>query len=174
MAKCDWSHENRSDLEELLWVATSKRRRIHGNNRDPNADCCVKFRKGGIQIGCVSKFVKLLGPTSVKQMIEKVCLRDDVAPPWKAEIIDHSNDPRTEGRRTRQSRIDKAVKSSAPQEANVAEDPTVDSAPGQDANGPGDLRNKVGKLETEVGNISTVLTSLIDMVKGLSPNSAGT
>ncbi|KAB5515640.1 hypothetical protein GE09DRAFT_1294599 [Coniochaeta sp. 2T2.1] len=144
-----------------------------GKVRDPNADCCVKFKKGGIQMGCVSKFVKLLGPTSAKQMIEKVCRRDGVAPPWEAEIVTQSNDPRTERRRTRQSRIDKAVKTSAPQEAEVTEDPAVESSAPQDADGPEDLRNKVGKLETDMGDISTMVASLLDLVKRLSSNTAG-
>lgn len=149
LAKCDWSCQDRDKFEELLWVAPSKRRSIYGNCRDPNADCCVKFKNGDIQMGNVSKFCKLLGRKSAEQQIEKVCHRDGVTPPWEAEIITESNDPRTERRRRRESRIEKALNSSGPL---------------QDANGAEEQRKKVSILETQLGSMSQRLDKLFELM----------
>jgi hypothetical protein len=90
-----WSYKDRDDFGELLWITKSqtKRKNTAANNKDPNADCCVKFHRKGIQILTKSSLFKVLGATSAAAEIEKVCRRDDILPPWKAGWASQYCDP---------------------------------------------------------------------------------
>jgi len=98
-----WSFEDREDFEELLFVTATKRKSIYGNNRDPGADCCVRFSTKGIHMLTVSSFCKVLGAKSAKREIEEVCDRDGILPPWKEEMITEDNDPKAGKRRQKPS-----------------------------------------------------------------------
>ncbi|KAL1898085.1 hypothetical protein Cpir12675_002033 [Ceratocystis pirilliformis] len=90
-----WSHKDRSDFDQLLWITKSqtKLKNTAANNKSPSADCCVKFRNKGIQILSVTSLTKVLGPSSARAEIEKVCKRDNVLPPWKAGWVSQYSDP---------------------------------------------------------------------------------
>ncbi|KAK0615138.1 hypothetical protein B0T17DRAFT_582996 [Bombardia bombarda] len=90
-----WSHKDRNDYDQLLWITKSqtKRKNIAANNKDPNADCCVKFHNKGIEILSVTSLTKVLGPSSARAEIEKVCKRDNILPPWKAGWVSEYSDP---------------------------------------------------------------------------------
>ena len=76
-----WTSKNRDDFEEFVTVA--ERRSLYGNTRDPNADCCVRFRSRGIQMLTVSSFRKVLGKKDADAQIEEICSRDGILPPWR-------------------------------------------------------------------------------------------
>ncbi|KAF5697235.1 hypothetical protein FMUND_15486 [Fusarium mundagurra] len=90
-----WSYKDRSDFDELLWITKSqiKCKNTAANKKDPSAYCCTRFRSKGIQILSKSSLVKVLGSASALAEIEKVCNRDNIAPPWKAGWISQYHDP---------------------------------------------------------------------------------
>ncbi|KAL2886711.1 DnaJ domain-containing protein [Ceratocystis lukuohia] len=90
-----WSHKDRNDFDQLLWTTKSqtKLKNTAAKNKSPSADCCVKFRNKGIQILSVTSLTKVLGPSSARAEIEKVCKRDNILPPWKAGWVSQYSDP---------------------------------------------------------------------------------
>ena len=90
-----WSDKDRRDFDEVLWVTKSQiqRKNLAANRKDPPADCCVRFHKKGINILTVSSLGKVLGATSARAQIDKVCRRDGIAPPWQAGWVSQYDDP---------------------------------------------------------------------------------
>ncbi|KAK7403829.1 hypothetical protein QQX98_010400 [Neonectria punicea] len=69
-----WSHKQRDDFDQLLWVTKSqtKRKNTAANKKDPNADCCVKFHQNGIQMLTTTSLSKVLGRSSATAEIRRV------------------------------------------------------------------------------------------------------
>lgn len=89
-----WSFRDRGDFDELLWVALSqtKLKNTAAGKKDPSTDCCVKFRKRGIQMLTKSSLAKVLGPASANAQIRSVCQRDQITPPWEAGWVSEYHD----------------------------------------------------------------------------------
>ncbi|KJZ68401.1 hypothetical protein HIM_12207 [Hirsutella minnesotensis 3608] len=90
-----WSSKDRSDFEELLWVTKSQTHRKNraAGSKDPAADCCVRFRKKGINILTVTSLGRVLGRTSANAQIDNICKRDGILPPWQAGYVSSFEDP---------------------------------------------------------------------------------
>ena len=90
-----WSNKDRSDFEELLWVTKSQTQRNNqaAGRKDPAADCCVKFRKRGINILTATSLGRVLGTASANAQIDNICKRDGILPPWQAGHVSSFEDP---------------------------------------------------------------------------------
>ncbi|UNI15344.1 hypothetical protein JDV02_001884 [Purpureocillium takamizusanense] len=90
-----WSNKDRSDFEELLWVTKSQTQRKNraAGSKDPAADCCVRFRKRGINILTATSLGRVLGTASANAQIDNICKRDGILPPWQAGYVSSFEDP---------------------------------------------------------------------------------
>lgn len=174
-----WSHKDRYDFDQLLWVTKSqtKCKNTAANNKDPNADCCVKFHNKGVQILTVGSLTKVLGPSSARAEIEKVCERDGILPPWKAGLVSHYYDP---------SKVEKdAVRRRALRDAQAAM--PSDDRLGRRKQSPGayseaesrmvqQLQDKVENLENQmkdrVENLENQMKDMKDMTIKMDQNMA--
>ena len=89
-----WSHRDRDDFEELLWVTKSQGllKNTAAGRRDPPADCCVRFKGRGLKMLTVSSLSKVLGKASAKTQIKSVCKDDGILPPWSAGYVNEYHD----------------------------------------------------------------------------------
>ncbi|KZL64977.1 DnaJ domain-containing protein [Colletotrichum tofieldiae] len=168
-----WSYRDRNDFEELLWVTKSqtKRKNIAANNKDPNADCCVKFHDKGIQILTVTSFNKVLGPSSARAEIEKVCWRDNISPPWKAGNVSQYYDrSKVEKDPVRRRALEDAQATSSIDDRLAQRKLNLDEAAGQESRVAEQLEDRVKSLEKEMKdmrNMATTLNRNMEMLMGM-------
>ncbi|GKT83955.1 DnaJ domain-containing protein [Colletotrichum tofieldiae] len=168
-----WSYKDRNDFEELLWVTKSqtKRKNIAANNKDPNADCCVKFHDKGIQILTVTSFNKVLGPSSARAEIEKVCRRDDISPPWKAGYVSQYCDrSKVEKDPVRRRALEDAQATSSIDNRLDQRKQSLGEAVGQENRVAEQLEDRVQSLEKEmkdVRNMATTLNHNMEILMGM-------
>ncbi|KAK2051642.1 hypothetical protein LY76DRAFT_674066 [Colletotrichum caudatum] len=168
-----WSYKDRNDFEELLWVTKSqtKHKNTAANNKDPNADCCVKFNDKGIQMLTVTSLNKVLGPSSARAKIEKVCRRDNISPPWKAGYVSQYYDPsKVEKDPVRRRALEDAQATSSTDDRLAQRKLNLDEAAGQESRVAEQLEDRVQSLEKEmkdVRNMATTLNRNMEILMGM-------
>ncbi|KAH7137545.1 hypothetical protein EDB81DRAFT_656351 [Dactylonectria macrodidyma] len=167
-----WSHQHRDDFEELLWVTKSQTmlKNTASRRKDPAADCCVKFRKKGIHILTVSSLSKVLGPTSARRAITRVCERDGFLPPWEAEPVSTYYDKTKLEKnpvKRREMRDQQALENRDIKEETNSIQHLQDRIAKLETSGEGQLQARVEKMEKRFDTMETSMNELKDMFKQL-------
>ncbi|TIC96976.1 hypothetical protein CH35J_006544 [Colletotrichum higginsianum] len=171
LGQSQWSHKDRDDFEELLWVTKSqtKRKNIAAKHQDPKADCCVKFHDKGIQILTASSFSKVLGQSSARAEIEKVCSRDKIQPPWEAgyvsEYYDESKVEKDPVRRRALADVQAAL--STKSRLNQPKH-SLEEAIGKENRAVEQLESRVRSLENDMKDMKTMATTLNQSMEKLT------
>ncbi|UQC75191.1 uncharacterized protein CLUP02_01844 [Colletotrichum lupini] len=115
----------------------------------------------GNQILTVSSFSKVLGRSSARAEIEKVCRRDDIAPPWDAGYISEYHDPsRLEKNPVHRRALQKAQAESSAKKRLDERKQDLDEAAGKTDRTPKELDDRVGLLEVSMTEMKTLLLVL--------------
>ncbi|KAK1656625.1 hypothetical protein BDP55DRAFT_740091 [Colletotrichum godetiae] len=165
-----WSCDDRNDFEELLWVTEShiKRKNTAARKKNPTADCCVKFRTKGIQILTVSSFSMVLGRSSARAEIEKICRRDNIAPPWDAGYISEYYDPsRLEKDPVRRRALQNAQAASSAKRHLDVRKQGLDEAAGKTDRTPEQQEDRVRGLEEEIMEMKKMMIALTENIEKL-------
>ncbi|KAK1656996.1 hypothetical protein BDP55DRAFT_596735 [Colletotrichum godetiae] len=163
-----WSCDDRNDFEELLWVTEShiKRKNTAARKKNPTADCCVKFRTKGIQILTVSSFSMVLGRSSARAEIEKICRRDNIAPPWDAGYISEYYDPsRLEKDPVRRRALQNAQAASSAKRHLDVRKQGLDEAAGKTDRTPEQQEDRVRGLEEEIMEMKKMMITLTENIE---------
>jgi predicted transcriptional regulator len=161
-----WSHKDRDDFDQLLWVTKSqtKRKNTATNRKDPNADCCVKFHGKGIQILTITSLSKVLGLSSATAEIKRVCEKDGICPPSEAGWVSHYYDP---------SKVEKdPVRRRALRDSQVKM--SSDDKPGRRKQSPGEDSEtgsvKVEQLQDRVENLENQMRDMKNITSTMNSN----
>ncbi|KAM3477669.1 hypothetical protein MY8738_006320 [Beauveria namnaoensis] len=163
----EWTYLDRGDFKEILWVTKARGKRKHaaGRQPDPAAYCCVRFEskktfndgktKSGLQLLTMTSLKKVKGKTIAEGLVEKVCARDGIVPPWKAGYKEeiHDSEVLEEARENRQKR--------AAERAAEAEGSS--SATSSASNGRRDS-NASGHHEEPKSNLDSILKDMRDFM----------
>ncbi|KAF4486600.1 hypothetical protein CGGC5_v005953 [Colletotrichum fructicola Nara gc5] len=173
-----WSCDDRDDFKELLWVTKShtKCKNTAAGKKNPSADCCVKFGSKGIQILTVSSLSKVVGSSSARAMIENVCSRDNISPPWKAGNISEYHDPsRLEKDPLRRRHLQETQAASATNKHPDQRKQGMDEAMGKSQGALEPLEGRVQGLEKgmeEMKNMVTILNNNMEALMGMLKESS--
>ncbi|KAK3934725.1 hypothetical protein QBC46DRAFT_425994 [Diplogelasinospora grovesii] len=165
-----WSMKDREDFKELLYVTTSqiKRKNTAANGKNPNAYCCVRFTKKGMNMLTVTSLGKVLGTVSANRQIKMACKRDGILPPWDAGWASHYHDEakvEQDPEKARAKRDDQAKANSRDRSRQRSDEaPQRTPSPHSEAKAS-DLRSKVDKLESKVDDMAAKMSKLDDMNK---------
>ncbi|KAF4465066.1 domain-containing [Fusarium albosuccineum] len=165
-----WSHKQRDDFDQLLWVTKSqtKRKNTAANKKDPNADCCVKFHQNGIQMLTTTSLSKVLGRSSATAEIRRVCERDGILPPseagWVSEYYDPSRVEKDPVRR-RALRDSQAITPSDDHLGRQRQNPGASSEAGS---------RMVQQLQDKVENLENQMKDMKDITIKMDQNMAKT
>ncbi|KZZ88621.1 hypothetical protein BBO_09573 [Beauveria brongniartii RCEF 3172] len=161
----EWTYLDRRDFKEILWVtkAQGKRKHMTGRQPDPAAYCCVRFEsektfedgktKSGLQLLTMTSLKKVKGKNIAEGLVEKVCARDGIVPPWKAGYKEEIHDSEVLKEENRQKR--------AAERAAEAEGSS--SATSSASNGGRDS-NASGHLEEPKSNLDSILKEMRDFM----------
>ncbi|KAJ0335480.1 hypothetical protein KNSL1_013586 [Colletotrichum chrysophilum] len=165
-----WSCDDRDDFKQLLWVTKShtKCKNTAAGKKNPSADCCVKFGSKGIQILTVSSLSKVLGSSSARAMIEDVCSRDNISPPWKAGNISEYHDPsRLEKDPVRRRHLQETQAASATDKHPEQRKQGMDEAMGKGQGALEPLKGRVQGLEKGMEEMKNMVAILNDNMEAL-------
>ncbi|KGQ02866.1 hypothetical protein BBAD15_g11913 [Beauveria bassiana D1-5] len=163
----EWTYLDRGDFKEILWVTKARGKRKHaaGRQPDPAAYCCVRFEsektfqdgktKSGLQLLTMTSLKRVKGKTIAEGLVEKVCARDGIVPPWKAGYKEEIHDSETlkEAKENRQKRA-----AERPVEAEGSS-----SAISSASNGGRDS-NASGHHEEPKSNLDSILNDMRDFM----------
>jgi hypothetical protein len=143
-----------------------QKKNLAAGRKDPPTDCCVKFHTKGIQILTVASLSRVLGPTSARAQIEKICKRDQIPPPWKAGWVSSYNDPASVEKDVKKRR----AKKDAQARASLSEYPTPKrrsqsmSSSGSIDDTINEARDKkIEVMETAVADLTKTVNTLAAM-----------
>ncbi|KAE9566320.1 hypothetical protein CGMCC3_g17522 [Colletotrichum fructicola] len=142
-----WSCDDRDDFKELLWVTKS-----HTN------------------------LSKVVGSSSARAMIEDVCSRDNISPPWKAGNISEYHDPsRLEKDPVRRRHLQETQAASATDKHPDQRKQGMDEAMGKSQGVLEPLEGRVQGLEKgmeEMKNMVTILNNNMEVLMGMLKESS--
>lgn len=163
-----WTYKHREDFVKLHWVTKSqtKLRNTAARNKKPNADCCVEFTNGKIEILTLSSFRKVLGETSAMIKVKEVCKRDGILPPNEAGCVSEYFDPsklEKDPAKRRQMEEEQATKTAenprSEHKPDLRKQDPLKSARGGDST----FEDRLARLEAKVDGLERLLNKVSHM-----------